>query len=299
MVTVSVVIPTYNRADVLPRAVDSVLEQTYENFEVIVVDDGSTDNTEDVVKSYADNRVCYISFDSNKGANAARNEGIKQGNGEYISFLDSDDEFTKNHIKKVLSVLSDTDPSIKGAYTTQITVQNHKERFLSSASQVLSDPAQVIEEYLANGFSSFTFHQDVFDQVGLLDENLKAFQDMEFLIRYLDHYNLLPIPDPLVMYHTQEDRISSDPSRKLSALEYLVTKHKEKIKSSNDAFLHYSRGHLYAKDRNISAARRHFFTASKGNIKSLKYHLHTISILFGYGGYKFTQYLKRKIKLHM
>jgi glycosyltransferase involved in cell wall biosynthesis len=67
MVTVSVVIPTYNRADVLPRAVDSVLEQTYENFEVIVVDDGSTDNTEDVVKSYADNRVCYISFDSNKG----------------------------------------------------------------------------------------------------------------------------------------------------------------------------------------------------------------------------------------
>lgn len=296
MVTVSVVIPTYNRANVLPRAIDSVLEQTHDDFEVIVVDDGSTDNTEEIVKTYADDRVRYIPFDSNKGANAARNEGIRQANGEYISFLDSDDEFTETHIEKVLSVLVEADPAVKGVYTAQITVQDDKTQYSNSASQVLSDPDQVIEGYPANGFSSFTFSQDVFNSVGLLDESLGAFQDREFLIRYLCDYTFLPVPYILVIYHIHGDRISSDPTRKLSALENMVSKHEEKVKSVNSAFLNYSRAHLYARSRNMSAARNHFFKASRNNATSLKYHAHMVSSLFGYTGYRFMQRIKKIAK---
>lgn len=98
---VSVVIPTYNRAHVLNRAIRSVLGQTYQHFEIIVVDDGSTDNTEQVVKAIADDRVRYIRHETNKGtAAAARNTGIRQACGEFIGFVDSDDEWLPGKLQK-------------------------------------------------------------------------------------------------------------------------------------------------------------------------------------------------------
>jgi len=90
--TVSVIIPTYNRAHTIGRAIKSVLNQTYQDFEIIVVDDGSTDNTEEVVKSFRDKRIRYIQHKKNKGAAAARNTGIKSAKGKYIAFQDSDDD---------------------------------------------------------------------------------------------------------------------------------------------------------------------------------------------------------------
>jgi len=91
---VSVIIPTYNRAHLIGRAIQSVLNQTYQDFELIVVDDGSTDNTNEVIKEFSqkDKRILYIKHDKNKGGSAARNTGIKAARGEYIAFQDSDDE---------------------------------------------------------------------------------------------------------------------------------------------------------------------------------------------------------------
>ena len=93
--TVSVIIPTYNRAHLVGRAIKSVLNQTYRDFEIIVVDDGSTDNTKDIIKEFQkkDKRIKYIPYEKNKGGSAARNTGIKAAKGEYIAFLDSDDEW--------------------------------------------------------------------------------------------------------------------------------------------------------------------------------------------------------------
>jgi glycosyltransferase involved in cell wall biosynthesis len=93
-VKVSVIIPTHNRAKLLERAIKSVLEQTYANFEIIVVSDGSTDETDLIMQKYKnqDARIKYISYYPAKGANHARNIGIKAAEGEYIAFLDDDDE---------------------------------------------------------------------------------------------------------------------------------------------------------------------------------------------------------------
>ncbi|MFC6990634.1 glycosyltransferase family 2 protein [Haladaptatus sp. GCM10025707] len=93
MPTVSVVIPTYNRSEEVTHAIDSVLAQTYDDFELLVVDDGSTDDTEEVVTSYDDDRVKFIEHEENQGAPAARNTGIEHAEGEYVAFLDSDDEW--------------------------------------------------------------------------------------------------------------------------------------------------------------------------------------------------------------
>lgn len=105
MSTVSVVIPTYNRAELLSRAIDSVLAQTYDDFELLVVDDGSTDDTEAVVTAYDDDRVRYLAHETNRGANPARNTGIEAAEGEFVAFLDSDDEWRPRKLEAQLDRL--------------------------------------------------------------------------------------------------------------------------------------------------------------------------------------------------
>ena len=100
-ITVSAIIPTYNRANIVIRAIQSVLNQTYQNFELLVIDDGSQDNTEEIVTGIHDNRIKYIRHEKNKGVAAARNTGIEAAKGEFIAFLDSDDEWLPNKLKRI------------------------------------------------------------------------------------------------------------------------------------------------------------------------------------------------------
>jgi len=96
---ISVIMPTYNRARTLKRAIDSVLAQTYSDIELIVVDDCSTDNTKDIVDKYSDERLRYVRLKKNSGACVARNVGIEKAKGEYIAFQDSDDYWEKEKIE--------------------------------------------------------------------------------------------------------------------------------------------------------------------------------------------------------
>ena len=117
--TVSVIIPTYNRAKLLPRAIKSVLNQTFKDFEVIIVDDGSTDNTEEVINEFQkhNKRIKYIRHEKNKGAAAARNTGIKIAQGEYIAFQDSDDEWLPNKLEKQMEIFESAPAEIGVVYT--------------------------------------------------------------------------------------------------------------------------------------------------------------------------------------
>jgi glycosyltransferase involved in cell wall biosynthesis len=101
---VSVIIPTYNRAHYVTETIQSVLDQSYQDFEIIVVDDGSTDNTREVIASFKEPRLKYL-FQENQGVCAARNNGINASEGEYIKFLDSDDVLLKNALEKQVQVL--------------------------------------------------------------------------------------------------------------------------------------------------------------------------------------------------
>ena len=104
MALISIIIPTYNYAEYIQKAIDSVLAQTYKNCEIIVVDDGSTDNTQEIIENKYKNKVRYY-YQENKGAPAARNKGIKKSKGEYLSFLDADDYLTESSIENRLTVL--------------------------------------------------------------------------------------------------------------------------------------------------------------------------------------------------
>src|SRR5690349_3602213 len=109
MPKVSVIIPTYNRAQFIARAVDSVLEQTYKDFEIIVIDDGSSDNTQEILKAY-EGKIRYV-YQQNKGISAARNRGIQEAKGEYIAFLDSDDVWKPEKLSVQVAIL-DVNPHV-------------------------------------------------------------------------------------------------------------------------------------------------------------------------------------------
>lgn len=104
--TVSVIIPTYNRVHLISRAIRSVLDQSYQDFEIIVVDDDSTDNIEEVVKSFKDKRIKFVKHEKNKGGGAARNTGIRVAQGELIAFLDSDDEWLPEKLEEQINLFS-------------------------------------------------------------------------------------------------------------------------------------------------------------------------------------------------
>ena len=116
---ISVTLPTYNRAYILPKAIDSVRAQTYTNWELIIVDDGSTDNTEEIINTYrrADPRIRYAKHETNKGLAASRNTGVRESRGSYIANLDSDDEWLPQKLEKELAVFRTAPPSVYVVYS--------------------------------------------------------------------------------------------------------------------------------------------------------------------------------------
>ncbi|HOC97311.1 MAG TPA: glycosyltransferase family 2 protein, partial [Candidatus Pacearchaeota archaeon] len=129
LLKVSVIIPTYNGSNTILRAVHSVLNHTYSNFELIVVDDCSKDNTFEVVKSIEDERVKVLRHRNNKGGSAARNTGIKEAKGEYIAFLDDDDEWLSEKVEKQVKYLRSKDSSLyKGVVCSYMILSGKKWR---------------------------------------------------------------------------------------------------------------------------------------------------------------------------
>jgi len=255
---ITVVTPTYNRANLLQRAIKCILEQTFEDWEYIIIDDGSNDGTEEVVKQRADERIQYIKFDQNRGANAARNRGIQEARGEFVSFLDSDDILETNHLEQVVSVLDSSEGKIGGVYTSHRRVGSDNIVHLNIANNILNHPNQVIEDYSVGGFSVLTFRRSVFDKVGILDTDFQAFQDREFLIRFLDYYELSPVEDILVTCHMQQEGLSNNATQKLGSLDELIMKHGNRFSNKGWSHIWYTRGFLYMYQGDVSESNACF-----------------------------------------
>ncbi len=213
---VSVVIPTYNRADVLPRAIDSVLAQTFEAFELLVVDDGSTDRTGAVVASLDDSRVRYIGHETNRGANVARNTGIECARGEYVAFLDSDDAWHPTKLEKQLGRLENRPSDWVAAYCGfSIETSGVMGALQSLIADLLSrsdDPppmeggeeligAILADEIHPGAGSTLLVRTTVAREIGGFDESLDRFQDPEFVIRILRAGAIVYVDEPLVVRH--------------------------------------------------------------------------------------------------
>ena len=216
MPKVSVIIPAYNLMAYLPETIANVLEQTYQDFEVVVVDDGSTDNTARWVESVEDPRVRLVS-QPNMGLSAASNTGVINARGEYITFLDADDLWEKSKLAQQVAVL-DSHPEIGVVYTWVTYINEAGE----STGRVVRATAegyiwqQTIEVNQIECGSVAMIRRSCFDRVGLFDTNLRSYApDWDMWLRLALEYQFKVIPQSLVYYRQRP----SSGSRNLAAME--------------------------------------------------------------------------------
>lgn len=196
-ISVSVVIPTYKRDQTLPRAINSVLNQTLRDIEVIVVDDNDPTSkerkqTEFTMLQYAQNeRVNYIKHPCNKNGSAARNTGIRAAKGKYIAFLDDDDEFMPTKMESQFRKLEMLDSSWAVCYT-KYEIRNGDKLISKGVEQregALMDEALMRNLFLCAG-SNLMVRKDVLDEINGFDESFKRNQDLEILVRILERYKI-------------------------------------------------------------------------------------------------------------
>ncbi len=222
---ISVVIPSYNRKDFLKRSIDSAINQTKKPLEIIVVDDGSTDGTETMIKSDYD----FVKFikQKNKGVSAARNIGIKVSIGEWICFLDSDDEWKKDKLEKQINAMK-SNPGYKFFHSNEIWIKNglrinQKKKHKKYGGDIFDkclDMCRISP-------SSVMINKTVFDEVGNFNEDLVVCEDYELWLRICDKYKVFFIDEPLIIkYGGHQGQLSysieSIENHRIKALEYLT-----------------------------------------------------------------------------
>jgi glycosyltransferase involved in cell wall biosynthesis len=215
---VSVVIPTYQRADLVGRAIDSALAQTVDDIEVLVVDDGSTDGTRATVDRIGDPRVRYFAHETNRGVSAARNTGVEAARGEYVAFLDSDDEWLPRKLDRQLSALEDRGAGWVGAYcdvaTTGLSMAGRaavavSERLFRSSApqeggQELAEALLSMQVFMGPG-STLIVERAVLESVGGFDESLSIYEDWDLVLRVLSVGKLAYVDEPLAVTHFTGD----------------------------------------------------------------------------------------------
>jgi glycosyltransferase involved in cell wall biosynthesis len=237
---VSVVIPTYNRAQWLRRAIMSVLNQTFQDYEIIVVDDGSSDNTQQVENGIRDRRIRYVRHDGNRGASTARNSGIRAARGEYIGFLDDDDEWLPQKLEKQLDKFNFSSANVGAIYT--------------GSSVVSARTGSIIHSFLCHprGYKdvdflrTMTFNTSVplikrscFDSVGLFDETLPGSQDMDMWLRIARHYTFAFVPEVLVKRYIHGDQVTSRLKIKIEAKQKIIQKYQSLLSKHPDIMAHH------------------------------------------------------------
>ena len=204
---VSVIIPTFNRLSLISRAIDSVLKQTFKPFEIIVVDDGSSDNTSAFIKN--NYKSVKLIKQKNLGVSKARNVGIKNSSGDWIALLDSDDEWKKNKLEVQTKSLSEYD-YYSVCHTNEIWIRNgtrvnQKKRHQKYGGNIFDKCLDICRIYP----SSIIFQKNIINEVGWFDENLSICEDYDLWLRITANFKILFIDKPLIIkYGGHSDQLS-------------------------------------------------------------------------------------------
>lgn len=235
---VSVIIPTYGRAELLNIAIDSVLEQSYQNIEIIVVDDNPADSqerilTEKIMERYdSAGRVKYCKHQINKGGCAARNTGIKSAEGEYIAFLDDDDRYLPSYIEKMVKRLEETSSSV--VYLSRAYCDDGK-RIYTSVMPEKSYPEGHIFEAVLKGECMisifFMASKMILEREGMFDEKLKGYQDCDVWFRLVRSEKVVAMNDAEAIFvRDNRERITINPDKRERDLEIFIQKWEKELR---------------------------------------------------------------------
>jgi len=286
---VSVVIPTYNSAPYIAKTLESVFVQTYKDYEVIIVDDGSTDDTREVLKPFL-HRIRYI-YQDNRGPAAARNMGIRLAEGEYIAFLDSDDRWLPEKLRLQVEHLT-SNPEV-GLVYTDIGIIESGPRAVNYA-KVRKHSGFVFWELLGTNFIPTTtvmVRRECFEKLGPLDESpiVQGAEDYDVWLRIARHYKIGYIPIKLAEHRCRSDSHSRNIDRKYRSLLYVVERTFDNILNNVDknvqrlrrrylsnilfyyGYTHFDCGNLRQARKPLSSAIKYRFL----NLKAIGYYLVT------------------------
>lgn len=232
---ISVQICTYNRANLIKEAIQSVLDQTYENFEIIIIDDASTDNTEEVVKSFFDSRIKYFKNEKNLGIAKSRNLAVQKCSGEYIAILDSDDFWNDSKkLEKQIHFLENN--SLVGIIGTQAFKINLKGNIVGKLKKELKDKDIRKKILLTNQFvnSSVLIRKRVIEEFGGYDENLSGIEDYDLFLKIGQKYQFQNLASFSTSYRIGNESYSSNRKK-------IAQYHSQLIRKNQKNYPNYTR----------------------------------------------------------
>jgi glycosyltransferase involved in cell wall biosynthesis len=217
-----------------------VLEQTYGDLELIVVDDGSTDATMEIVRSIDDPRLRYVRLNGNRGAPTARNVGIARTTGRYVAFQDSDDEWLPAKLELHIAAFESCTPEVGVVYSDMYRVlRDGTARYRRSPSVergVLIDPVRRFYQVCGLGIQAAVLRRECFARAGAFNEAFPALEDMELFIRLALRYRFHHLPLALVRYH-DTDGLSKNEPAKVVARRLLLSLYRREIEREDLAFV--------------------------------------------------------------
>jgi glycosyltransferase involved in cell wall biosynthesis len=223
---VSVIIPTYNRAGFVEQAVQSVLDQTYERVEIIVVDDGSTDSTAEVLKEY-EGKINYM-YQERSERSKARNRGFRHSHGTYIAFLDSDDAWLPRKIEKQVEVLNEK-PDVGLVYTDVQFIDLYGNPHVGGICWDLPQRQVLYEDLMTHNVitgttSSVMVRRTCLDKVGLFDESMNTCEDLDLYRRIARYYRFCKIDLPLVKFRIHPGSTQRNATAMAKGWEIMINK---------------------------------------------------------------------------
>jgi glycosyltransferase involved in cell wall biosynthesis len=258
---VSVIIPTHSRAVYLKAAITSVLNQTFRDFELLVVDDASTDNTAEVVARFDDARIKLIRHETRKGGSGARNTGIVNSKCDYIGFLDDDDEWTPEKLNLQISLLDQAPKKVGAVYTGYAWIDRQSGQLLGK--RIPSSRGNLVNELLRGNCvgttSTVLVRRACFHAVGVFDEDLPSFQDYDMWLRIAREFCFDCIDQPLVRYYRHENRISTNLNALQTGMDGMVRKYP--LLGRKLAYLYLSLGVSYCEAGDVKNGRQTFLKA--------------------------------------
>jgi len=304
MPRVSIIIPTYNRARLLPYTIQSALDQTYKDYEIIVVDDGSTDDTLAVLSQF-ENKVKVITQPHSGGGGAqARNTGIKAANGEIVALLDSDDLWHPAKLEKQISVL-DSSPGLLWVYSDSEVFDHDsgKSLFLVSQKQKLHE-GDVLEELILGDFiptPSHIVHRQVFDAVGEFWPSVKG-TDWDMHLRIAAYCPIKLVPEPLTRIRKHKNSVTGSVTlqealcARLTIVNRAVERNKDRLLPLQNKALsrvYIQSGQEHAVNGEIYRAVKLLLTAIRLNPSAVNAYISLLGCLTGQRGYRAVKDLKQ------
>ncbi|MEZ4599309.1 MAG: glycosyltransferase family 2 protein [Syntrophotaleaceae bacterium] len=297
MPSVSVVVPTCNRAHMIEKAINSVLNQTFEDLELIVVDDCSEDETAEVVEQIKDPRLKFFRQTERKGAAEARNAGVAVSSGKYLAFLDDDDEWLPDKLQRQLEVFK-TDPEMGMVYSGYyyVNAENNEiyREFQPSWRGKLDD--LLLMENCIGTTSSAVVGRDCFNQVGGFDVSLPSSQDWDLWIRIAQVRPIDYVSCPLVKFLNHDARITHNMGSKIQGKVKLLKKIMPLVQNKPKVLSHhyFVIGFLYCAKGDVENGKKNLLAAIKKNPVNFRCYKHYLAALPGGSFYRYLSSKKNR-----